>query len=427
MEATLDEDIDHVLDLNIGEAEDAVPSSGIGTTTYLTSSTSSSSLDWLHICKKKPINNDPFESSSNLSRADGGFHAFNKDPRMSPDLRDHEESVMDPFSRSKNLQEVSANILRCYELEKDDLDQLMFYSEDQIPSESLRVILEKISIEKKKKTTSGVQSEPPLKTSLSVMDRLGCVEGAEMVQEELSSAGPKANEGAYFEPVGESSGNRNVFLLDSTKTRNPSGEPPQRTIQVEISGLDSLWDQMGSDTGLGSVALSAGDPAEPTQSNPDSQAVLPSLSLGNQDQNPIKFMIPSKKSKAVGLLGSETQPSNSQLHSSGSGSPELISSNDDSCTEVQRQESKVPLDQLYSTPPRSQTTWPHVNPPEPKTVSVQNIVVLPQPIQAPENPVQVLRPPSSRESPAEGDISEGLPTPAVMEDPTRATPVRFLH
>lgn len=420
VEATLDEDIDGVLDLSIGEAEDGVPPWRTGTTTYPTSSTSSSSLDWLHICKKNIKDLSEFESpSARLSPADPGSQASNKDSRMSPDPRDHEESVPDRSSRSRNILEVATNILQRYDLDKDDLDQLLFYREDQVTSESLPFILHKISIEKKQKK-SGVQSEPPSRTGLSAMDRRS--EGVETVQEEMSSTGPKPNEGGYSGPVGESSGNRSVLLLDSTKTLSPSGDPPQRLMQRKISDWHSLWDQRGSETGLSSVALSA----EPTQSNPDSQAVLPPLSLGNQDRNPVKFAISSKETKAGGLLRSKTQPSNSPLHGSGSGSSELISGNHDTCAEVQIQESKVPRDQLRSTLPKPQIK-PHVNPPEPKTVSVQSLVIVPQPIPAPESPVQVPGPPSSRESPAKGDVSKGLPTRAVTGDPTGATAVRFLH
>ncbi|XP_054916855.1 microtubule-associated protein futsch-like isoform X2 [Poeciliopsis prolifica] len=198
---TVDEDIDRCLDLNISRAREEViqisssqntqftnvqrdpfPSSNKGMPSYLTSATlvnrsftldsSNNSLDWLPICQRgsEEESSKKYSSASSSFPGSGAsvFSTSSEGKHMSsiPGLGDYDikrpaKSVppSEPI-RPKYTSESASNILLHFGLEKEDLEHLISYPEDQITPENLPFILRQIKLEKEKKAATAVQSKP---------------------------------------------------------------------------------------------------------------------------------------------------------------------------------------------------------------------------------------------------------------------------
>ncbi|XP_043953154.1 uncharacterized protein LOC122820052 isoform X2 [Gambusia affinis] len=199
---TVDEDIDRCLDLNISRAREEVtqtsssqntqftniqrdifPSSNKGIPSYLTSpatlvnrsftvDSSNNSLDWLPICQRGSEEESSKKyssaSSSFLSSGASLFSTSSEGKHMSstPGLGDYDinipaKSVPPPEPiRPKYTSESASNILLHFGLEKEDLEHLISYPEDQITPENLPFILRQIKHDKEKKAATAAQSKP---------------------------------------------------------------------------------------------------------------------------------------------------------------------------------------------------------------------------------------------------------------------------
>lgn len=141
----------------------------------------SSSLDWLSKYEK------PVSSSSGLhsSSASSTYTRSGEDCFSAPSQREHHQPSNSGFSQSSitpsqsskqkyNCQS-AADILQHFGLEKEDLEQLISYPEEEITPENLPFILRKIRIQKTKREPTPSQSnhfsEPQPTRSVAAKDR----------------------------------------------------------------------------------------------------------------------------------------------------------------------------------------------------------------------------------------------------------------
>ncbi|XP_037535696.1 uncharacterized protein LOC119412696 [Nematolebias whitei] len=230
---TVDEDIERCLDLNISRAREEArhqsvnqnvpfstqrqvfPSSNTDVMSFQSSSAllgnrpstvdiASRSLDWLSLFKR-PTEDDPSKmysstSSNFLNSGDGRFNLSmegNCNTQSIPGIGNYgsivpERSVRLPeSSRPKYTSESASNILLQFGLEKEDLEQLITYPEDQLTPQNLPFILRQIHLKKSKRAPPAVPSkpysEPPPIASVSRMDKLSGFRGATMPQDEMQS------------------------------------------------------------------------------------------------------------------------------------------------------------------------------------------------------------------------------------------------
>ncbi|KAM4714260.1 uncharacterized protein FYW61_019291 [Anableps anableps] len=351
---TVDEDIDRCLDLNISRAREEVmqtsssqntqftnvqrdtfPSSNKGIPSYLTSpasqvnrsftvDSSSSSLDWLPICQSASVGESSKKyssaSSSFLSSGDGLFSTSSEGKHMSsiPGLGDYDmkrpaKSAPPPEPiRHKYTSESASNILLHFGLEKEDLEHLISYPEDQITPENLPFILRQIKLEKEKKAATAVQSKPYGATqpnrSMGEKDKLITSRGPVFDPDQISSTVLKPSKvidyghtGKYTtgvgNEVGRTIGSSTVSgasgSLLSTDTFKPSShvrEPPQRgQLEMKTGSSVSSHGKMSSvssvDSLRNSVAPSSSDPSKKlgVQTNQTKASVFPSFGLLNKD------------------------------------------------------------------------------------------------------------------------------------------------
>ncbi|XP_071315887.1 microtubule-associated protein futsch-like [Trachinotus anak] len=440
--AMIDEDIERSVDMHISRAREEVRflgkpahqpthftstqrdeflSSGTGMTSYSMSSTSaslghrhsdvesgSSSLDWLPNYKRSTADDSAKfyspASSGYAGRGEGRFNASSereRDMQSIPGLGDYDYPVPDKpaasteSSRPKYTSESAANILLHFGLEKEDLEHLISYPEDQITPANLPFILRQIRIQKAKRATTAVQSKPypePQPTrGVSGMDSLNSG-GAGMRQEEMSSAVLQSSKvidyghtgkyaGGVVDEIGRTSGrgansgaSSSILLVDTYDSSNRSREPPQKnTTQVKSSVLGSRRDQGSCVTSssysskLSSAAPPSNDPAKRIQSQPNqtSQKILSSFSLPKKDTD-IR-VIKSKPSKPLTLKEpevdrqstSKTQPSCTLFHGVHPGRPGLvlIGSNNTSGTKGQSKsqgKGSIVGDQMKKQQPQQQ-------------------------------------------------------------------------
>lgn len=366
--AIMDEDLERSIDLHISRAREEVRflgklahqpvsqgsrfssaqrdeflSPGTGMTTYPLSSTSgplghrrtetesgSSSLDWLSDYKKSTAEDSSkfYSSASSVyaSTSDGRFNSTNERERNMlsvPGLGDSDypnKPVVTESSRPKYTSESAANILLHFGLEKEDLEHLISYPEDQITPANLPFILRQIRIQKTKRATTGVQSktfsESPHTQSVSGMNSLSSSGMAGMWQKDMPSAVLQQSNvidyghtGKYTAGVGNeigrasgsrpnSSGSGNTLPMDAYHSSH-SQELKKTPTEVRSSALDSSRDQGGSithirpsyraETGngeLSSVAPPSKDPTErlkDQQTKQSSQTIHSAFSLPKKD------------------------------------------------------------------------------------------------------------------------------------------------
>uniref|UniRef100_A0A665TPZ5 Matrin-type domain-containing protein n=1 Tax=Echeneis naucrates TaxID=173247 RepID=A0A665TPZ5_ECHNA len=440
----IDEDIERSVDMHISRAREEVrflgkpvhqptgpgthftsaqrsefPSSDTGMSSYAMSSTSASggqrhpdveggstSLDWLPSYKRSTADDSSkfysSDSSNFLGGADSRFSVSGErehDMQSIPGLGDYEYPVQDKpeastkSSRPKYTSESAANILLHFGLEKEDLEHLISYPEDQITPANLPFILRQIRIQKAKRATSAVQSKPypePQPTrSVTERDMLNSSAGAVLSQEEISSAVLKPSKvidyghtGKYsvVDDIGRSSGSR--MLVNTYSSDSHSQKPPQKMNPTEVksSALGSSRVQGSSLTNssysskLSSVASPSNDPAERMQSQPNqtSRSILSSLSLPKKDTDirPFKSeaskVLPLKEPTENPQSASKTTPSNPMHHGVHPARPGLvlIGRNNTSGSENQSKtkgKGSVVAEQMnkQTQPPKKQET-PHV-------------------------------------------------------------------
>ncbi|XP_044196480.1 uncharacterized protein LOC122973207 isoform X2 [Thunnus albacares] len=381
----IDEDIERSIDMHISRARenvrllgtpmhqppgqgnyltstqrDELLSSSTGMTSYPTSSTSASlghlarhpkvesgsgSLDWLSDYKR-PTADDPskfYSSPASSSYADGGDCRFSSssgrehDTSSIPGLGDYDYPVPDKpaapteSSRPKYTSESAANILLHFGLEKEDLEHLIAYPEDQITPANLPFILRQIRIQKAKRATSAVQSKPypePQPTrSMSGMDSFSSSGGTGMRQEDTSSSILQPSKvidyghigkyaGGVGDEIGRTSGSRpnSGGMKDNCDSHSHSRDPLQKNTAIgRSSTLGSSHDQASSSTSLSSsyssvlssVVPSSNDPTKrlQTKQNQTPQELLSSFSLPKKDTD-IR-MLKCEASKPISLKETE--------------------------------------------------------------------------------------------------------------------------
>ncbi|CAK6975779.1 uncharacterized protein LOC128383541, partial [Scomber scombrus] len=312
-------------------------SSGTGATSYSMSSTSASlghlarhskaesgsgSLDVSDY--KRPTADDPSKfyssSASSSSYADSGDCRFNTSSGREcdvsiPGLGDYDYPVQDKpaasteSSRPKYTSESAANILLHLGLEKEDLEHLIAYPEDQTTPANLPFILRQLRIQKAKR--SAVQSkpypEPPATRGISGMDSFSSSVGAGIRQEETSSSILQPSKvfdyghrgkyaGGVGDEIGRTGGSRpnSGGMKDTFQSGSHSWDPLQKnTVAGRSSTLGSSHDQASSLTSLSSsyssilssVATSSNDPSKrlQTQQNQTPKETLSSFSLPKKD------------------------------------------------------------------------------------------------------------------------------------------------
>ncbi|KAI9524341.1 hypothetical protein NQZ68_018024 [Dissostichus eleginoides] len=344
----------------------------------------SSSMDWSSLYKRPPSEDYntfyPPPASSNYASADNGrFNASSereRDRQSIPGLGDGfdyprpDKPAPAPTesSRPKYTSESASNILVHFGLQKEDLEHLISYPEDQITPANLPFILRQIRIEKTKRATDDSQAKPQPPRTVSGLDsqHLSSSGGPRMRQEETSSAVNQLSKvidyghtGKYTGGVGDeigraSGGSGSLMQMDTYDSSRRSRELLQTSsAEVKSSALGSSRDQTSSVSSLSSSygsRLSSGAPQIHDQTkrlqnppNQSPQSLLSSFSLPKKDTDIrlLKSEPPKhgtlKELPADRLPTSKTQPPVSQYHGVHPSRPGLvlIGSNQASGTKVQ--------------------------------------------------------------------------------------------
>ncbi|KAM7376989.1 hypothetical protein PAMA_013667 [Pampus argenteus] len=401
---------------------------------------------------KRPNAEDPskfYSSTPSSSYGGGGDSRFNvfserEDKSSIPELRKiYDYPVPDKpaspteSSLPKYTPESATNILLHFGLEKEDLEHLIAYPEDQITPANLPFILRQIRIQKAKRPTTATQSKPypEPRTTRSGMDSFSTSGGAEMHQKETASSILQPSKvidyghvGKYAGGIGDEiertggSGANSGGMKDNSGSH--SWDPLQKTMAAGRSStlgsshVTSVSSSYGSI--LSSVTPSSNDPTKrlQTQQNQAPKETLNSFSmqkrgtdirvLKSEDPKPI----PLKEPEANRHPESKTQTSCGLVRGVHPSRPGLvvIGSNDSSGTKDQIPiASHIPsIFDLMRRPVFIPSDHHRTNmiPPGP-----------PQP-----NPMN-----SNTQLPAKRTVSKRLPTTAMMHDYAAATPRIFPH
>ncbi|XP_017165965.1 serine/arginine repetitive matrix protein 2-like [Poecilia reticulata] len=351
---TVDEDIDRCLDLNISRAREEViqtsssqntqftnvqrdifPSSYKGMPSYLTSSatlvnkpftvdSSNNSLDWLPICQRgsEEESSKKYSSASStfLGSGESLFSTSSEGKHMSSipglggyDIKRPATSMPPPEPiRPKYTSESASNILLHFGLEKEDLEHLISYPEDQITPENLPFILRQIKLEKEKKAAIAVQSNPYSSTqpirSMGEKDKFIPSMGGGFNSDQISSTVLKPSKvidyghtGKYTTELGNEVGRTvgssavagvsgSLLYTDTFKPSSHVKDPLQRGPgELKTGPAVSSHGQMSSVSTVDSlrshVAPSSSDPSKKlgVQTSQTSTSLFPSFGLLNKD------------------------------------------------------------------------------------------------------------------------------------------------
>ncbi|KAM4565084.1 uncharacterized protein V3H82_014192 [Fundulus diaphanus] len=334
---TVDEDIDRCLDLHISRARDEAmqsspnqnsqfsnvqretfPPSNTGRPSYLTPpaaqgkrpfsvDSSTSGLDWLPICQRaseeKSSNMYSPAPSSFQGGSDSRFGASGegKHPASSPGLGQYNMSTPAKSAppreavRPKYTSESASNILLHFGLEKEDLEHLISFPEDQITPENLPFILRQIRTEKAERGSGQPKGygEAQRVRGVGEKDKMITSMGPGLLPDQISSAVPKQSQvidyghtGKYTTGAGEDAGRAagssamtggsGSSLYADLFARSHGREPPQRgAAELKTGPPVSPRGQMNVDSSRSSVAQSSSDPSK----NQTSKPVFPSFGL----------------------------------------------------------------------------------------------------------------------------------------------------
>ncbi|XP_034532275.1 uncharacterized protein LOC117807219 [Notolabrus celidotus] len=229
-------------------------------------------------------------------------------------------------NQPKYTSESASSILQRFGLEKEDLEHLISYPEDQITPANLPFILRQIRLEKDKKATTGVQPSPyaelqPTRT-VGGLDSYSLNRGAEVHIEETASSVLQPSQvidyghiGKYTAGVGDdigrkserdNSGGSKLFMMDTAANRqNP--EPLQKnTTDLKSSAFGSSREQGSSFPG----PSSSYSPAMSSVAPPGSDQTKRLLPQPNQTfQNILSsFLYPKKDTDTRGLMSDASKP-----------------------------------------------------------------------------------------------------------------------
>lgn len=307
----------------------------------------SRSLDWLTKYEKPTSNSSEFYSSSvsptYASSGDGCFSAQRErghDQQSIPGLGDYDSIVPEePAAQAESIEhkyssQSAADILLHFGLEKEDLEHLISYPEDQITPANLPFILRQIRIDKTKKTATVGQSKPfsepqPTRSTFG-MDRhnLSTSRGIGDFLDGRSSIVPQPSKvidyghtsrytgGVVGDIQRTSNSSERVLPVDTYDSyRQGQGQLQKDVTDKKSSAVGSTHDQASSATSLGSSYRSVLNPVTPPSTpNQNVQTVLGSFSLQKKDtdvrglQSETSKPIPLEEPKADQLLTSKIQP-----------------------------------------------------------------------------------------------------------------------
>ncbi|XP_032438673.1 uncharacterized protein LOC116732539 isoform X3 [Xiphophorus hellerii] len=502
---TVDDDIDRCLDLNISRAREEViqtsssqntqftnvqrdifPSSNKGMPSYLTSpatlvnrsftvDSSNNSLDWLPICQRGSEEESSKKyssaSSSFLSSGASLFSTSSEGKHMSstPGLGDYDikrpaKSVPPPEPiRPKYTSESASNILLHFGLEKEDLEHLISYPEDQITPENLPFILRQIKLEKEKKAATAVQSKPYSATqpirSMGENDKFIPSIRAGFNSDQISSTVLKPSKvieyghtGKYTTGVGNEVGRTisssavtcaggSLLYTDTFKPSSHVRDPLQRCQgELKTGPVVSSHSQMSAVSTVDSlrspVASSSSDLSKKlgVQTSQNSTSLFPSFGLLNKDTElrllkPEDPQIPSpKQPEPVCQASTQPQPFSPPCNLSRGVHPGrpglvLIHSNDsrnNNKSKTQGQGLKAP-EQVNKIPAQQQPILQHQGPPPQKPQFQMHLQPIP-PLKQVQQGLPSSMPPRlslfpvcpALPTPAQVPIHPPLPMPAPM-------------
>lgn len=405
----------------------------------------------------------PSKTENNLSRE--GEH----ETQSVTSLKGNDKTVTES-SCTKYTPEIATKILLRYGLEKDDLEELLFYPEDQITPENLPLVLQDMRTKKEKKTSTSARCpEPQSITSTVGLDNTITSEGTQMCQNYDSSDINPSGEtdarlcGTLTAEVVEETGR--TICSDDLPTKDTDASSHCKELQLKDSGevtfgaLVPLNDRENSPTSLSSIRNSTAFPTSgptdllPTQASHNLQKIFDLLRL--QKQTDLRFPQCFSLKDATFKHHSAPKP-----QSSGAAGdvvhpdpPTFVpDSSSDICLNDQKQNQQEELkveskknedleqqpEQQFHTEHYQQLkqlgqgklTLPQIFPTfkplpsiRPRTSAVQPVA--PQTVPNPIVYAQMLQKPFS--SLAEGSFFKDLPPTAMMEDYAATTPEAFPH
>ncbi|CAJ1085776.1 uncharacterized protein LOC117807351 isoform X2 [Xyrichtys novacula] len=347
----------------------------------------SSSLDWSSKYNRPTASDSkPFSQSASSSYASRDEDRFNpsveghRDMQAIPGLGDydcpssHQPAASAETSRPKYSPETAASILLHFGLEKEDLEQLISYPEDQITPANLPFILRQICSQKDKRAATGVQSNPnpELNTAGAVGDSysLNRFGGAEMQQEKTSTGVFQSSRvidyghtGKYTgSGAGDETGRKSnedvgrigsMYAMDSVQCRQNPQPQQKNTTEWKSTALGSSQKQASSFTSLSSSSSSALSSApsasnnqtnqRQTQPNPTFQSILGLLSLTKKDTNIRGFGFEASKpftsneTKPEHQSTLNIQPAHTMFHGMNPSHPGPVLSGRSEASDIQKQ------------------------------------------------------------------------------------------
>ncbi|KAM9836620.1 uncharacterized protein ACBR49_019064 [Aulostomus maculatus] len=279
-----------------------------------------------------------YTSSSSSSYLDSGNSRFNVSKKGQHDIQsipglgdydypgpDKSHAVTEP-SRPKYTSESAANILMQFGLEKEDLEHLIAYPEDQITPENLPFILRQIRMQKVKRATNAEKSkrnipDPPPPRSTGGMDSWTSSRGAGMPQEEVPSSRHQQSKVIDYGHTGKYTGE----MRDEMGSRRSEGGGSESLL---LGNFDSsshhkeLLPKGGRSSALGSsrdhATLSSSYSSRLTSEVPSSndQTILKSLSLLMKDTDVRVNTSDASKPLSLKELKADHQPTSKSQTSS---------------------------------------------------------------------------------------------------------------
>ncbi|XP_035769110.1 zinc finger protein 638-like [Neolamprologus brichardi] len=440
------------------------------------------SLDW-SIYKKATENDSSRFFSSSTSLSFQGSGEREQDMQSIPGLGDSDYRMQDKpvlptdSSYPKYSSQEASNILLRFGLEKDDLEYLISYPEDQITPGNLPFILRQIRMKKAENVKHIVHSKPcpePQPTpSMTVMDRFrreGMQQGelAQIIKPSkvIDYGHTSKYAGGFGSDIGKSSESRanssesgSMLLMDTCDGDSCNREPLQEgTAEVKTSTLVSSHDHRGTVSTKSSMQSYEPPPSRNltqrllTQPHQASQEIISSFSLPKKDTDLrlLKFKpVPLKEPEPDCHLALKIQPPLSHIargvHHDQPGLV-LIGNKDNSCTKdqskSQQQAPKVAkpinnqkmhqrqMQQELKKQAQKQQQQDQKQPPVQmgQCQSAKPATPLaPQIIPKPVNFVYMPLPLSSKQCRADRELSKVLPALAMMQDYAAATPQTFPH
>lgn len=265
------------------------------------------SMDWLSKYEKPASSSSGFYSSSvssTYSRSgEGPFGAPSDRERTQQSNSDFGEnsSTYAQSTQNKYNSQTAADILLHFGLEKEDLEQLISYPEEQITPDNLPFILRKIRIDKNKREAtadlSNPFSEPQPTRSMVEMDRHDLYAPGKIgnLQEGRSTAVPQTSKVIDYghtcryrrgvtDDFRRTSKSESVLPADNSSSFKQLPEHLQNVAaDMKTSAVEFAQDEVSSCTKLSSLYQSAVKPVTPpSNSKLTPQTILDSVTLEKQ-------------------------------------------------------------------------------------------------------------------------------------------------